>query len=149
MRKPILYLLFIFSFTSIYGQRVMENLDRGVVAVRHKPDSVFISWRLLGTEPENLLFNIYRTSGSGNPVKINSKPISTGTNFIDTKADLTQITSYTVKAIINGKDIFPSRFRHQRATGLTMLLPVIWMATASTNWCCIRLVKVSITHLMA
>ena len=104
MRKPILYLLFILLYTSLYGQRVMENLDRGVVAVRHKPDSVFISWRLLGTEPENLLFNIYRTSGNGTPVKINSKPISTGTNFIDTKADLTQITSYTVKAIINGKE---------------------------------------------
>lgn len=109
MRKQVLYLLFIFLSTSLFGQRVMEGLDRGVIAVRHKPDSVFISWRLLGTEPTNLPFNIYRTTGSGKAVKLNSQPMTAGTNFIDTKADLSQITTYTIKAIVNGKETGDSK----------------------------------------
>jgi hypothetical protein len=52
MKKQLLYLLSLSLTTSLNAQRLMENLDRGVVAVRHAADSVFISWRLLGTEPE-------------------------------------------------------------------------------------------------
>ncbi|WP_114779234.1 rhamnogalacturonan lyase [Botryobacter ruber] len=108
--KRLLAYLFVFCLTtSVYGQRIMENLDRGVVAVRHKPDSVFISWRLLGTEPENLPFNLYRTTGTGKPVKLNPKPITGGTNFTDTQADLTQNTAYTVKALVKGKETAASK----------------------------------------
>ena len=109
MRKPILFLFFFCFTASVYGQRVMENLDRGVVAVRHRPDSVFVSWRVLATEPENLTFNIYRTTGTGKPIKLNSQPLTGGTNFIDTKADLTQHTAYTVKAIVKGKETAGSK----------------------------------------
>jgi len=109
MRKPIIYLFFIFLTASVYGQRVMENLDRGVVAVRYKPDSVFVSWRLLATEPENLAFNIYRTTGNGKPVKLNQQPLTGGTNFTDTKADLSQTNAYTVKALVNGKETSGSK----------------------------------------
>lgn len=105
MRKPILYLFFFFFISgSIYGQRVMENLDRGVVAVRHAPDSVFISWRILATEPDNLSFNIYRITGSGKPVKLNSQALSGGTNFTDVSASLKQNNAYIVKTVINGKE---------------------------------------------
>lgn len=42
--------------------RQVENLGRGVVAV-HEPDGrVFVSWRLLGNDPENVAFNLYRKS---------------------------------------------------------------------------------------
>ncbi len=45
--------------------RQMENLGRGVVAI-HQPDGkVFVSWRLLGTDPENIAFNLYRKSEGG------------------------------------------------------------------------------------
>ncbi|WP_407429842.1 rhamnogalacturonan lyase [Arcticibacter sp.] len=83
---------------------MMENLDRGVVAVRHAPDSVFISWRLLATEPENLPFNIYRKTGDLRPHKLNSRPLTGGTNFIDVKADLTKPNTYVVKALVDGKE---------------------------------------------
>ena len=109
MKKQLVYLLFLLLTTSLQAQRLMENLDRGVIAVRHAADSVFISWRLLGTEAENLPFNIYRTTGSGKPVKLNSKPITGGTNFIDTKADLTKATAYRVNALVNGKETSDSK----------------------------------------
>src|SRR5690242_10057353 len=102
--KHILYLFFLLVSTSLHAQRMMEYLDRGVVAVRNAPDSVFISWRLLGTEPENLPFNVYRTTGNGKAVKLNVQPLTKGTNFTDTKADSNQNNTYTIKAIVNGKE---------------------------------------------
>lgn len=102
--KHFSFLLLVFLNLAVYGQRVMENLDRGVVAVRYKPESVFISWRLLGTEPDNLAFNIYRKTGNRAPVKLNSGPLTAATHFVDTKADLTQANLYSVKALLNGKE---------------------------------------------
>ena len=109
MKKLLLYLFFFGATASGYGQRVMENLDRGVVAVRHSPDSVFISWRLLATEPAHLPFNLYRTTGAGKPVKLNAQPLIGGTNFIDTEAERTQKTAYTVKPLVNGKETAASK----------------------------------------
>jgi rhamnogalacturonan endolyase len=109
MKSLILYLLLILSGSSLYAQRMMENLDRGVVAIRHSKDSVFISWRLLGTEPANLPFNIYRKTGNSSAVKLNSKPLSAATNFADTKADLAQSNLYTIKAVVNGKESAASK----------------------------------------
>lgn len=44
------------------AQPVLENLGRGVVAV-HQPDGrVAVSWRFLGTDPDNVAFNLYRQS---------------------------------------------------------------------------------------
>ena len=39
--------------------RQMEHLDRGLVAIK-VTSGVYLSWRLLGTEPLNTGFNIYR-----------------------------------------------------------------------------------------
>lgn len=42
--------------------REMEDLSRGVVAI-HQPDGrVAVSWRLLGTDPDGVAFNLYRKS---------------------------------------------------------------------------------------
>lgn len=43
-----------------HGQRHMENLGRGVVAIPQPDGKVFVSWRVLGTDPDNLAFNLYR-----------------------------------------------------------------------------------------
>lgn len=60
--------------------RSMENLDRGVYAVK-SDDGVFISWRILATEyGEDISFDVYR-----NGIKINSSPITDRTNFTDAK----------------------------------------------------------------
>lgn len=47
------------------AQRQMENLSRGVVAIPQPDGKVFVSWRLLGTDPENIAFNLYRKSEGG------------------------------------------------------------------------------------
>src|SRR3972149_2893210 len=40
--------------------RQMENLDRGVVAVHSTATDVYVGWRLLGTDPSGIAFNLYR-----------------------------------------------------------------------------------------
>ncbi len=97
MRKSIyIVLLLLFSFTtlSVKAQRVMEKLDRGLVAVRTSSTKVFLSWRVLGSDPDYVAFNLYRDG-----IKINTTPINTVTNFSDATASA---TNYTVKTVING-----------------------------------------------
>jgi rhamnogalacturonan endolyase len=76
--------------------RQMENLDRGIVAIRKSSGEVFISWRLFATDPEKTGFNLYRGTH-----KLNKKPITLTTNYID---NTNENGRYTVKAIIKGKE---------------------------------------------
>src|SRR5215212_4263914 len=82
----IICLAFLFS-SALHAQRVMENLGRGVVALRQPDGKVFVSWRLLGTEKNNLVFNLYRSLDGGKPEKLNKQPLIKGTNFIDDLID--------------------------------------------------------------
>ncbi|XAE59280.1 rhamnogalacturonan lyase [Termitidicoccus mucosus] len=77
----------------------MENLDRGVVAVRASESSAFVSWRLLGTETADAAFDIYRSTDGGAPVKLNKTPLAQGTNFTDHAADFSRGNTYTVRAV--------------------------------------------------
>ncbi|MGW2115178.1 rhamnogalacturonan lyase family protein [Streptomyces zhihengii] len=82
----------------------MESLDRGVVAVRADADSVFVSWRLLGLEPEGTGFNVYRSTAGGSWTKLNAATLTKGTNFTDDGADLTRENRYRVKAVVAGSE---------------------------------------------
>lgn len=93
------------------AQRQMENLNRGIVAVKQPEGSVYVGWRLFGTDPETLAFNLYRVSGS-TPVKINKKPIEGATNFVDRDVDTDQPLQYFVRPVLNGKEMAPSRTAH-------------------------------------
>lgn len=86
----------------VSGQRKMEELSRGIIAVRKSADSVFIGWRLLGTEPSDIAFNIYRQTGETGPVKLNSNPINTVTFFEDANFDFSVDNIYSVRPVIDG-----------------------------------------------
>ena len=103
-RLPMIVLLLLFLCSSeLSAQRQMEYLDRGTVAIRQSPDSVFISWRILGTGDPNLAFNLYRES-NGKSQKLNAKPLTGGTNCVDVGAAASIENSYLVKAVLNGKE---------------------------------------------
>lgn len=105
MRKSlIIFSLLFLSKNYCYAQRQMEDLDRGVVAVRNAEANVFVSWRLLATEPEDIAFNLYRSIGKGKVEKLNKTVISKTTHFVDTNSDTTQQISYFVKTVIKGKE---------------------------------------------
>ena len=92
------------SFFSSTAQKQMEYLNRGVYAANMGSGKVFISWRLLGNEPADIAFNVYRTT-LGKLIKLNSKPLLMGTNFTDETADSTQKNTYSVRPIVKGKEI--------------------------------------------
>lgn len=84
--------------------RVMENLDRGVVAVNKGGGKVFVSWRLLGTEAPDTGFNLYRSIGPAAAVKVNAAPLTAGTNFEDSGVELSQAVAYSVRPIVGGSE---------------------------------------------
>ncbi len=75
----------------------MEDLDRGVVAVRASSTQAFVSWRLLGLDPAGVGFNVYRSANGGNPVKLNSSTLTQGANHTDATANFTQNNTYFVR----------------------------------------------------
>jgi len=101
--KYFLSFFVLFAVIHASAQRQMEALDRGVVAVRNGEGKAFVSWRLLGTEPADLTFNLYRTV-NGKTEKLNKEPISKTTNFLDNNVDTTSTASYFVKTNAGGKE---------------------------------------------
>jgi rhamnogalacturonan endolyase len=86
----------------------MENLGRGVVAVRSSSTQVYVGWRMLGTDTSSVAFNVYRSANGGAPVKLNASPITGTTDFIDTTANATQSNAYTVRPVVGGVEQAPS-----------------------------------------
>lgn len=92
---PLLVLL-AFASSGMTATRDMENLDRGLVAVK-TANGVFVSWRVLGTDPADLAFNLYRGA-----TKVNATPITAATNLVD--ANGTATSTYTVRPVLNGAE---------------------------------------------
>ena len=93
---------------AVYGQYVMENLGRGVVAIRASEASVYVGWRLLGTDPNEIAFNVYRSANAGASSKLNAVPIAATTDFVDATADLAQTNVYTVRPVRAGRELTAS-----------------------------------------
>lgn len=88
---------------SAFAQRLMENLDRGVVAINQGEGKVFIGWRLLGTEVIGTPFNVYRQSGSGQAVKLNDGALTGPTYLVDNNP-LTENSTYFVRSLASGQE---------------------------------------------
>ncbi|MFW0718472.1 rhamnogalacturonan lyase [Pedobacter sp. N23S346] len=105
IKSPYILMLLVFCFSvDALAQRQMEKLGRGVVAVRKGADSVFVSWRILGTEPDDIAFNLYRKTDNESPRKLNATPLTKGTNFIDADVNINAANGYFVKPIISNKE---------------------------------------------
>ena len=100
----ILVLFSLFIGNQALAQRQMENLNRGLIAIRNSNDSAYIGWRLLGTESDDIAFNVYRQSGNKKPVRINKKPVKQSTNYEDGKVNFSTDNTWFVKAILNGAE---------------------------------------------
>ncbi|MEZ2717872.1 rhamnogalacturonan lyase [Niallia circulans] len=74
----------------------MESLNRGLIAVKVK-NGVYIGWRLFGTDPEEISFNLYRDG-----IKVNPVPITSGTNYLDESG--VEASIYQVCSIVDGKE---------------------------------------------
>ncbi|WP_416905805.1 RICIN domain-containing protein [Micromonospora echinospora] len=107
--------------------RRMENLGRGMVAVRASATSVLVSWRLLGLDPDGIGFNVYRSTAGGAETRLNPAVLTGGTNFTDTTADLSRANSYRVRPVVGGVEQAPSgafTLAANRATEPVVRLPL-------------------------
>ncbi|MGW1879049.1 rhamnogalacturonan lyase [Streptomyces sp. NPDC001975] len=89
--------------------RQVEALDRGVVSV-HTDAGNLVSWRWLGTDPDNVSFNVYRAG-----TKVNSTPVTGSTDYFHAGAPAQ--ADYTVRAIVNGVEQADSVHAIQFRTG--------------------------------
>ena len=101
----VIFLLSLAS--SAFAQRQMERLGRGVVAVRADDRNVFVSWRLLGTDPDSIAFNVYRARANGEPAKLNARPVTKATSFTDATGDADGI-SYFIRPVLDGVEQPPT-----------------------------------------
>lgn len=85
-------------------ERVEERLNRGVVAAESKDGGIYVGWRLLKSDPEEVAFNVYRSVDGGAFRKVNGKPITATTDFVDRKADKSRRNTYLVKSVVKGRE---------------------------------------------
>jgi fibronectin type 3 domain-containing protein/lysophospholipase L1-like esterase len=77
-------------------KRQMEDLDRAPAAVKTE-EGVLVSWRMLGTDPKEISFNVYRDGK-----KITKDAITTSTNVVD--KDGTVDSVYEIRSVLDGKE---------------------------------------------
>ncbi len=87
---------------------LMEKIGRSLVAVRRNGTETYVGWRLLGTDSHDTVFDVYRSSNGGEPLKLNAEPIANTTDFLDTTADPTVPNVYFVRPSVNGTLLEPS-----------------------------------------
>lgn len=105
-----LFSLLIFS-AEVVAQRKMEFLDRGLVGIKTSETSVFLSWRLLGTDDYASAFNLYRQYGKQKREKLNAKLLAEGTNFEDNNLKSDQDITYFLTKIDGKKEVEVGQFK--------------------------------------
>jgi rhamnogalacturonan endolyase len=85
--------------------RIMECLDRGVIAAASEDDS-FVSWRLFGTDPPDVAFNLYRQGSAGGPELVCTRAANEATSCIDPAPEAG--ASYFVRPLVAGVEGPPS-----------------------------------------
>jgi len=89
------------------NERIEDKLNRGIVAVADDNNNVYISWRLLKTDPADIAFDVYKGTGNKS-VKLNKRPVISTTDFIDRQADNRTNDEYWVKPVGKGDKGVPS-----------------------------------------
>lgn len=83
----------------------MDRLDRGFIA-QQTDQGVYLGWRIMQTDPEDIAFNIYRSVENGKKQKLNEVALSSTSDFLDT-SDAPVGTEYTIRPIIGGVEKEP------------------------------------------
>lgn len=103
--NSFLLAVFVLLASTAMSQKQMEYLNRGTIAISQGGGKVYLGWRMLGTDSPDVSFNVYRSTGVAKAIKLNSKPISNSTNFVDGGVDTTKSNTYFVKVLSQGKEV--------------------------------------------
>lgn len=101
----IIGVVFLFASCSETAEYIGEKPDRGVVALNIDANSIYVGWRLLREDPEDISFNIYRMDiGKEDFRKINEEPVTKSTNYIDTRVEPDMGYRYRITTVVNGRE---------------------------------------------
>src|SRR5665647_1125028 len=105
IKQISIVILFFIMQAACYAQpRQTERLKRGLVAMKTTENYAFISWRLLINDVNEIAFNLYRVTGNKMAVKLNEKPLTNATNYLDKTVDFKQKNTYQVKPVVENRE---------------------------------------------
>ncbi|MFC1714481.1 carbohydrate binding domain-containing protein [Candidatus Poribacteria bacterium] len=81
-------------------QRIKEKLDRGLVAMPIEDNRVYLGWRLLESDPDNVGFHVYRRTPGKERQRLTDEPIAETCSFIDDNPTPGVENQYTVQAVV-------------------------------------------------
>ena len=84
-------------------QRVAEHLNRGLIGKTVDDGKVYLSWRLLASDPENVGFDVYRVDEQGVEQKLTQAPITATTDFVDHNPAGGRKLQYWVQPVAQGR----------------------------------------------
>ena len=102
MRSLLLGLASFALLDAASAQRQMENLSRGVVVAATEDGDHLVSWRLFGTDPESIAFNLYRQSAGNPPERLTETPLTSATNYVVHRGSELVGAQYFVRPIVDG-----------------------------------------------
>ena len=91
----------------VSGQKfgnISEAKVRGLITIATPKKHAYLGWRLLGSDPTNIAFNVYRAADGGVLAKLNPEPIRASTDFLDKTVSLTKSNYWQIKTVINGEE---------------------------------------------
>lgn len=83
--------------------RWVEDLDRGLVAIKRAEDEVFLSWRHFGHEPGSVRFHVHRFTRGGQWVKLTRFPIEK-TWYADEDFEPDADQAWAVTPVLDGRE---------------------------------------------
>ena len=103
------YLFVAFWLTQMAGPltagRVLEQLDRGLVALHRGPEGVVLSWRLKATDSNSVRFHIDRQQGAGPMIRLTGEALAATTWYHDSSVRLAAgPVHYRVVPIVDGEE---------------------------------------------
>jgi len=100
--SELMVLVMVILWPIVVTAQIREKIDRGVVALTVKEGTVYVGWRLLANDPEDIAFNIYRKDiGLGDFEKVNDKLITESTNFLDESASPGHGYRYKIRTVVS------------------------------------------------
>lgn len=105
----ILALLFLLVFLVPNDSVGREQPDRGMVALERADGSVFLSWRLLKSDPEGIKFSLARSLPDGKETILTDRSIAP-TNYVDKLVPQDRYKSYVYKLYLNDKKEAPATY---------------------------------------
>jgi rhamnogalacturonan endolyase len=90
-------------------ERVEEELDRGLIAMPMEGNRIYLGWRLLESDPEDISFHVYRRVPGKELQRLTSDVIIGTCDFVDDGPVTGVENHYTVRAVVNNHIGNPSR----------------------------------------